>query len=173
MRLRWLPVVPASVLLVFASGAADHGERWWGHIRNLGADSLEERLPGSDGHRKAAHYVAAELEKAGVLPAGKKGYFQPVKFRTRRMLEEFCCLALVRDGVAKPLALGEDAYVSMGIDPAPSAEAPLVFIGYGLSIPELHYDDLAGIDLHGKIAVILSGGPAGITVQFRAQCQND
>lgn len=173
MRFRLMPAVPASVLLIAALYAADHGERWWGHIGSLGGDSREERLPGTESHRKAAQYVAAELEKAGVLAAGKGGYMQPVKFRSRRILEQYSSLALVRDGAARPLALGEDAIVGMDVDPAPAAEAPLVFVGYGLTIPELHYDDLAGLDLHGKIAVILSGGPSDIPGPLRAHCQSN
>jgi Peptidase family M28 len=172
MRFTGLPVASASVLLVAALCAADHGERWWGHIGHLGADALEERLPGTPSHLKAAQYVAAELEKAGVLAAGRNGYLQPVKIRSRRILEQYSSLELVRAGVARPLAFGEDAIVSMGVDPAPAADAPLVFVGYGLTIPELHYDDLAGLDLHGKIAVILSGGPAEIPGPFRAHAQS-
>jgi hypothetical protein len=172
MRFRWFPAVPASVLLVAGLCAADHGERWWGHIDSLGGDSLAERLPGTAGHLKAAQYVALELEKAGVLPAGKNGYLQPVKIRTRRILEQYSSLELVRDGAARPLVLGEDAIVNMGVDPAPAAQAPLVFVGYGLTIPELHYDDLAGLDLHGKIAVILSGGPSNIPGPLRAHGQS-
>jgi hypothetical protein len=61
----------------------------------------------------------------------------------------------------------------MRFDPAPAAEAPLVFVGYGLTIPEMHYDDLAGLDLRGKIAVILSGGPSNIPGALRARCQSE
>src|SRR5262249_55195473 len=58
------------------------------------------------------------------------------------------------------LALGADATLSARADLAPSLEAPMVFLGYGMSIPEVHYDDLAGIDLKGKIAVYVNAaGP--------------
>jgi Peptidase family M28 len=172
MRFHLLPAAPVCVFLAAALCAADHGERWWGHIRYLGGDNLAERLPGTEDHRQAAQYVAAQLEKAGVLPAGKNGYMQPVKIRPRRVLEQYSSLELVRAGAVQPLALGQDAIVSMEFDPAPAAEAPLVFVGYGLTIPELHYDDLAGLDMHGKIAVILSGGPSSIPGPFRAHCQS-
>ncbi len=173
MRFRLLPAAPACVLLVAVLGATDPGERWWGHTRYLGGDSLEERRPGTEGHRQAARYVAAELEKAGVLPAGNNGYMQAVKLRSRRILEQYSSLALVRDGAERPLTLGADAIVNLAVDPAPTVEAPLVFVGYGLTIPELHYDDLAGLDMHGKIAVVLSGGPSDIPGPFRAHCQSN
>ncbi len=48
------------------------------------------------------------------------------------------------------------------VDLAPELQAPLVFVGYGLSIPEKNYDDLSGLDLNGKVAVILNGSPADI-----------
>jgi hypothetical protein len=48
------------------------------------------------------------------------------------------------------------------VDLAPKVEAPLVFVGYGLSIPESNFDDLAGIDLKGKVAVLITGSPAQI-----------
>ena len=61
-----------------------------------------------------------------------------------------------------PLTLGEDAIFSTRVDLAPSVEAPLVFVGYGLSIPEKDFDDLAGLDLKGKVAVLISGSPSQI-----------
>jgi hypothetical protein len=173
MRFRLLPVVPVCLLLVAVLFARDHGERWSGHFGTLGGDPHEYRLPGTEGDRKATRYVAAELEKAGVLAAGRNGYLQPVKFRSRRILERYSSLALVRDGTERPLTLGEDVVVNMAVDPAPAVEAPLVFIGYGLTIPELHYDDLAGLDLHGKIAVVVSGGPSNIPGPLRALCQSN
>ena len=48
------------------------------------------------------------------------------------------------------------------IDLAPEVEAPLLFVGYGLKVPEKNYDDFAGLDLKGKVVVILSGSPAEI-----------
>jgi Zn-dependent M28 family amino/carboxypeptidase len=159
-------------MLALALGAAAPGERWWGHVTYLAGDKLEGRLTGSAGHRQAAAYVAAEFEKAGLKPAGTSAYLQPVRFRTRRIIEKDCSLALVRDGAVLPLTLGEDAYISTRVDPAPALEAPLVFVGYGLVVPESHHDDFAGLDLRGKIAVYISGGPAEIPGPLRAHYQS-
>lgn len=160
-KLRWW----ALGLLVLAAVAADvppDGQRWWSHVSFLADDKLEGRNTGSEGYRKAAAYVASEFERAGLQPAGTDGYFQPVKFKSREIIEQRSSLALVRDGKAEPLTLGEDGFFGLRIDPAESLEAPLVFTGYGLTVPEMQYDDLAGLDLHGKIAVYISGGPAPI-----------
>src|SRR5215510_15244635 len=63
---------------------------------------------------------------------------------------------------------GEDLTVGLRTNPPPTLEAPTVFVGYGLSIPEAHYDDFAGLDLRGKIAVHLAGGPSSIPGPLRA-----
>ncbi len=160
-KLRWMAAV-TFVLVLFGGDVPSESKRWWSHIIYLADDKLEGRNTGSEGYRKAAIYVAGEFERAGLKPAGTSGYFQPVKFKSREIVEQESSLALERNGATEALALGEDASISMRVDPAESVEAPMVFAGYGLSVPELQYDDLAGIDLHGKIAVYVSGGPSSI-----------
>jgi Zn-dependent M28 family amino/carboxypeptidase len=135
------------------------GKSWWAHVQVLADDKMEGRDTGSEGHRKAAAYVAEQFKKSGLKPAGTNGYFQPVQFNSRKIDEKNSSLELIRDGKSEPLTLGEDANFSMRIDPDPEVSADLVFIGYGLKVPELNYDDLAGLDLKGKIAVIFSGAP--------------
>jgi Zn-dependent M28 family amino/carboxypeptidase len=152
--------------------ADDAAARWWAHVAFLADDALEGRDTGSEGHRKAAAYVAEQFKAAGLAPAGTSGYLQPVKFTSRKVVEAKSSLALVRDGKVDPVALGADAAFSMRIDPAPTVEARLVFVGYGLSIPELKIDDLAGQDLRGKVAVYLVGSPAGIPDALSAHAQS-
>ena len=100
-----------------------------------------------------------------------KGYYQPVKFESRHLVEQESSAALVRDGKAEPLTLGEDAIFSTRVDLAPEVDAPLVFVGYGLSIPEKDFDDLAGLDLKGKVAVLISGSPSQIPSALAAHHQ--
>ena len=123
---------------------------------------MEGRDTGSPGLKRAEAYVVGQLKTAGLQPAGVKGYFQPVKFVSRQLLEKASSAILVRDGKPEPLTLGEDAIFSTRVDLAPSVEAPLVFVGYGLSIPEKGFDDLAGLDLKGKVAVLITGSPSQI-----------
>lgn len=136
------------------------GKTWWDHVKVLADDNLEGRETGSAGLRKAEAYVVDQLKKSGLQPAGSDGFYQPVKFQSRQIVEKESSLALVRDGKAEPLSLGEDAIFSTRVDLAPRVEAPLVFVGYGLSIPEKGYDDFAGLDLKGKVAVLFTGSPA-------------
>ncbi len=146
---------------LFAASAPD-GQRWWSHVLYLADDKLQGRNTGSEGHRQAAAYVAGEFERAGLKPAGTSGYIQPVKFKTRRLIEEQSSVAIVRDGREEKLQLGEDAIIGVRGEPADSIEAQMVFVGYGLSVPEKNYDDFAGLDVRGKIAVYISGGPPSI-----------
>ena len=152
--------VPALLCLAAASLlAADYaaeGKLWWAHIEFLASDKLQGRNTGSEGLEEAVKYVEAHFDRLGLKPAGVTGYRQPVKFETRELIPSECSLALVRDGQSETLALGQDASLNSRADLAPSLEAPLVFVGYGMSVPEAHYDDLEGIDLHGKIAVYIN-----------------
>jgi len=75
---------------------------------------------------------------------------------------------LIRGGKSERLTLGEDAAINMRVDPAEAVEAPLFFAGYGLVVPEKQYDDLAGLDLRGKIMVTIAGGPADIPGPLKA-----
>jgi hypothetical protein len=154
------------VVLLFTTVWAQDGDRWWKHVSFLADDALEGRNTGSEGHRKAAEYVAKQFAAAGLKPAGdasgKAGYIQPVQFDVRRLLEDQSDLELIRDGAATALKLGEEANIGVRGAPAPAAEAPLYFVGYGLTVPDLSFDDLKGLPLKGKVVVFISGGPKSI-----------
>jgi len=147
--------------------------RWLSHIQYLASDELAGRETGSEGHRQAALYIAAAFKRAGLKPGGTQGYFQPVKFISRKIVEEQSNLTLIRNtGKEEPIILGEEATFGMGIEHAPHTDAPIVFVGYGLTVPEMNYDDLAGLDLRGKVVLLLSGGPSEIPGPLRAHYQN-
>ena len=123
-------------------------------VKVLADDKFEGRDTGSAGERLAQEYIVEQLKALSVLPAGTDGYYQALSLRTLLIDEADCRLALVQNGHARPLTLGEEAIISTRFAPAPKVDAPLVFVGYGLNIPEKHYDDFAGVDLKNKIAVI-------------------
>jgi Zn-dependent M28 family amino/carboxypeptidase len=166
MSKKLLPVASllVAVCAFSAQVAPSHfdGKTWWDYVKVLADDNMEGRETGSAGLRRAEAYIVDQLKVAGLQPAGSDGFYQPVKFESRQIVEKDSSLALVRNGKVEPLTLGEDAYFSTRVDLAPELQAPLVFVGYGLSIPEKNYDDLAGLDLNGKVAVILNGLPADI-----------
>src|SRR5262245_20375389 len=148
------------------SPVGDEQTRWWTHVKTLADDSFEGRQTGSDGYRKAAAYVVEQFERAGLKPAGTKGYFQPVQFTRRRIVEDQSQVAQVRGGAegkaakVDVLRFGDDVTISLRAELTPTVEAPMVFVGNGLSAREAGHDDLAGLDLKGKVAVYISGTPA-------------
>ncbi|MCY1047331.1 M20/M25/M40 family metallo-hydrolase [Corallococcus sp. bb12-1] len=156
-------VSPFISLGAFAAEApVSEGDRWWKHIEILSSDAMEGRDTGSKGYETAAGYVSKELAALGVKPMLKTGFLQPMALRSRRIVEAKSSVALVRGGQTLPLVQGEDVMLSARQGDSGTVEAPLVFVGYGLSIPEKGYDDFAGLDLKGKVVVLLQGGPSNI-----------
>jgi Zn-dependent M28 family amino/carboxypeptidase len=148
------------------------GKTWWDSVKVLAADDMEGRETGSKGLEAAQAYVVTQLQQAGLQPAGNEGYYQPVKLQSRQIIEKDSSLTLIRDGKPEPLTLGEDALFGTRVDLASGVEAPLVFVGYGLAVPEQNYDDLAGLDLRGKVAVIVTGSPSEIAGALAAHHQS-
>jgi len=149
-------------VLVAAQQQHFDGKSWWHHIEILADDKMEGRGTGTPGLERAEAYVVDQLRKSGLDPAGTSGYYQPIRLEARQVVESDSSASLVRNGKAEPLALGEDAFFAPLVDLAPKAEAPLVFLGYGINVPEKNYNDFAGLDLKGKVAVTMPGTPEGI-----------
>ena len=138
---------------------ASEGKSWWAHVQFLADDKLEGRNVGTPGLDKAVEYVESQFQAIGLKPAGTTGFRQPVKLDSRLLVPDQSSIALVREGKEVPLVIGQDASLSARAELDGSMEAPMVFIGYGLSIPEAGWDDLAGLDLRGKIAVYVNAFP--------------
>jgi len=149
------------------------GNSWWAHVKFLADDSLEGRETGSEGLRKAQAYAVEQLQKAGLEPAGTDGFYQPVHFNQFQVDESQSSLAIINKGQPKALSFADDAFISSRSTRASvNLTAPMVFIGYGLKIPEKNLDELAGLDLKGKIVVYLSGSPADIPTALSSHYQN-
>ena len=140
------------------------------HIRFLSDDLLEGREAGTRGFQLAAKYVASTFEAMGLEPAGIDGtYFQNVPLRTSAVDFEQSSLTLIRDGWEKRLQIGEDYLLSPDFQrESVRVRAPLVFVGFGITAPELDHDDYAGLEVEGKIAVMISGAPATFPNSQRA-----
>ena len=164
-------------LLIFSCAAAalaqspNDGQSWWNYVKVLADDNMEGRETGSGGYDRAAAYVVEQAKTDGLQPAGVNGFYQPVKFRSKQIDESQSSLALVRDGKVEPMVLGDDAMFSTRVDLAPSVDAPLVFVGYGLRVPEANYDDFAGLDVKGKVVVILAGSPSTMSAALASHYQ--
>lgn len=176
--MRWLRsmcVLAASVVLgstlVSAEDATSdlaRGKEWWAVVQSLANDSTRGRLTGSDEYLRAAAYVVDQFKSYGLEPAGVNGgFYQPVKFDVQRVLAEKSSMSLVVDGKVEPLTLGTDAVLGARSAQVDHVDAPLVFIGYGLHLPQAKYDDFDSASvpwksLKGKIVVYINGGPADL-----------
>ena len=159
--------------VVATQDPASEGKRWWRHIEVLASDAFEGRSVGTPGFEKALAYVETEFKTAGLKPAGIGGYRQPVSLESRTLIPEKSKLTLVRDGTDTPLTLREDATLTARGELDGRVEAPMVFVGYGLSIAEAQWDELAGLDLRGKIAVYVNTpAPANISDNVRSHVQS-
>lgn len=172
------PIAVALSVLLSGAAAAEPaktraGKTWWADIEALASDKTEGRLPGSRGYDLAADHVIARFRKLGLKPAGDAGgWKQAVAFEEQVIDHGASTAALINGGATVPLAMGVDMLVGPGGGPRASAtEAPLVFIGYGLKLPG--HDDFAGVDLKGKIAVVISGGPAELPGPMKSANRSD
>jgi Zn-dependent M28 family amino/carboxypeptidase len=176
---RRLVAVTLSTAALFAhASAADtdeaRGKIWWSHVQVLADDGMQGRLTGSPGYMKAADYVVGQFKSFGLQPAGVDGsFFQHVHFETQVVIASKSSLALIsgcktcRFYNEQPLTLGADAIISSRSPEPSSVDAPLVFLGYGLHLPEAKYDDFNSTEvpfasLKGKIVVVINGGPADL-----------
>lgn len=140
------------------------------HMRFLADDLLEGREAGSRGHEIAARYVAAQFQACGLEPAGRNGsWFQPVPLRKSEIVSAESSVVLRRKGKEIRLKADEDYVLNPSyVDETSVVSAPVVFAGFGVSAPELGYDDYSGIDVRGRIVAYLYGAPASFSTSTRA-----
>ena len=140
------------------------------HVEFLADDLMEGRASGTRGYDLAANYVAAEFTKLGLRPAGEDGsYFQDIAFRRTSLVEGSPALSLSRDGENRELVFEED-YLVFGdyVHEETDFSAEVVYVGFGITAPELDYDDYAGIDVEGKVVAYLIGAPEQFASDQRA-----
>ncbi len=153
---------------VVAFGSASHAaspeavlERMKKDIFYLAGEECAGRGVGTPGIDKAADHIAASFKASGLEPGFKDGYFQPFSFpgRSRLGTPNKVVLAL-KDKDAAELKVSEEFSV-LGTSANGDFKADLVFAGYGLSIAtdKVKYDDYAGLDVKGKIVVVLRKTP--------------
>ncbi|HEV7587042.1 MAG TPA: M28 family peptidase [Longimicrobium sp.] len=174
MRAARIPALAlAGAALIAASAAAQapvvNAREIDAHLRFLSSDLLEGRAPATRGGRLAAEYIAAQLRAYGVEPAAGGGsYFQRVPIdivaaepQTMNVMASGRATATLRypDDVviwAGAAARNDDGRPgTQSID----ARSEIVFVGYGAAAPEFRWDDFKGVDLHGKVLMVLVNDP--------------
>lgn len=129
------------------------------HLKFLSSDLLEGRAPATRGGQIASNYIAAQLEAMGLLPAGTNGYFQPVPINIISTVPT--SVAVTASGKANTsFRFPDDVVVWAGGTAETSrATGELVFVGYGAKAPEYKWDDFKGVDLKGKVLLVLVNDP--------------
>jgi hypothetical protein len=147
-------------LSLLAAGLSREAQLWWKHVERLAADSMEGRAAGSAGYDKAAAYVAERFKELGLQPAFSGSFYQEVAFVSSTLDETQSAVVLISRQGRRQLDFGDEV-ILRPIETG-SVEADMVFVGYGLKIPEAGIDEFQGLDLRGKVAVYVSGAPASI-----------
>ncbi|HMP87977.1 MAG TPA: M28 family peptidase, partial [Lacibacter sp.] len=144
------------------------------HIAYLADDRLQGRLPGTPGYQQAVAYVVDQYRKLGVQPGGDQGtYLQQLVIR-RSVVRNASALAYLKDSQGNTDTLQFVTHFTPQPHPLRQrarAEGQLVFAGYGVEIPG-QYSDYAGVDVKGKIVVLVNGAPGGLSSTLTAHFSN-
>lgn len=131
------------------------------HVRTLASAEFEGRAPATAGEDKTVDYLVDALKKAGVQPGGEEGGWVQRVPLVRAQVQGEVQASLQVGGQAQALANGDDVVLQtlQPVDRAQVEDAPLVFVGYGVDAPERGWDDYKGVDLKGKVAIVLVNDP--------------
>ena len=166
MKSRSLAALTAVLLAWPASAQTFSADRVRADVAFLADDLLEGRGTGTRGYDIAAHFVAARFEALGLKPGGKDGWYQDIAFVTSAA-DPSRRAAVTLNGVR--YEQGGHANISPAFSAATIDEtAPAVFVGYGLEDKKYGLDDYAGLDVKGKIVVLLRGTPEGLPSDIAA-----
>ncbi|MGE5850845.1 MAG: M28 family peptidase [Candidatus Methylomirabilota bacterium] len=128
-------------------------------VKTLAAPEMAGRASGSPGMERAARYIASEFQQVGLQPVGDPGsYFQTFDVVTGIRLGDGNRLRFQRGERVEEYQVGRD-FTPFSFSDSGEIQGEVVFAGYGITAPELQYDDYAGLDVTGKIVLLLSGEP--------------
>jgi Zn-dependent M28 family amino/carboxypeptidase len=159
----------ALALPIIASAADAPGfdpKRLSDEVKTLSSDAFEGRGPATAGETKTVAYVVEQMKAAGLQPGGdlkdgQRSWTQAVPL-LRAEITGAPKLSVAVGGKTQALTQGTEIAARAALDGSKQVaikDAPLVFVGYGVKAPERKWDDFKGIDLHGKVAVVLINDP--------------
>ena len=132
------------------------------HVRVLASDEYLGRGPATAGEEKAVAYIADQFRAAGLQPGGPNGsWYQDVPLNQSSIVGA-PDLSISVGGRRQALTQGEQIAVRASmrnVDRVDIANAPMVFLGYGVKAPERNWDDFKGADLRGKVGIVLVNDP--------------
>ena len=135
-------------------------------VKLLSSDAFEGREPGTRAEKRTVLFIIDRMKEAGLQPGGslvggRRGWTQDVPL-TKFAFSGPTTISLTLSGRVQPLVQGQHVSIrapQTNADQLAIVNAPLVFVGYGVQAPERNWDDYKGVDLHGKIAVVLVNDP--------------
>jgi Zn-dependent M28 family amino/carboxypeptidase len=138
------------------------------HVKFLADDLLEGRGTGTRGGDLAANYIAAQFALNGLKPAGDNGtYLQKVGFVGVKTLPATTASLLPAQGNPQPLKLADDFVVGdQSQTDSSDIDAPIVFVGYGIEAPEFGWNDFQGVDVKGKVVLVIVNEPPSKDPKF-------
>lgn len=127
------------------------------NVKILSSPEFDGRLPGSEGYNKAAKFAAGKFYELGLKAAGDEQYFQNLTVEYNK-IDTPAVFKTIVDGDTVNGELGRD-FVLRGFTGSNSFTLPVVFCGYGISRPDLYYDDYAGINVKNKVVMVFKQNP--------------
>jgi Zn-dependent M28 family amino/carboxypeptidase len=171
LRLLFIPAALAALLGAFnaddkmlrKAAEAINGSAYRAHVVALSADDFEGRSPGSKGEQMTLEYIEKEFLELGLQPAAGGDYRQDVALL--EITGSGQTLSFNKGAGGMALAYGDDMVIASRRAQASASVAgsEVVFVGYGINAPEYGWNDYAGIDMHGKTALILVNDPGFVT----------
>jgi len=130
-------------------------------VKTLASDAFEGRAPGTPGEAKTVAYLIDRFRALGLKPAGDNGDWVQSVPLLHNVADKPTRLDIRVGASVMPLIPGRDInpQTARAISQVSIADAPLVFVGYGVTAPERGWDDFKGVDLHGKVAIFLVNDP--------------
>lgn len=130
-------------------------------VRILASPPMTGRGVGTPGIERAAEYIAREFRAAGLKPGGTEGYRQPFEVISGVQVGTKTWMRVVRGGSDQDgsAIIPHASFSPFGFSEDGVMEGDVVFAGYGITAPELDYDDYAGVDVAGKIVLVMTHEP--------------
>jgi hypothetical protein len=132
------------------------------YVKELASDKYEGRLTGTEGYNASADWVAAHFAEWGIKPAGENNTYLQAFPNPYTLIFEDCEVSLhmpVKDSVIKKYYKYEDEYIPGATSATGEVTAEVIYVGYGISAPELGYDEYKGVDVKGKIVLMEREAP--------------
>jgi len=161
IRIRWLFLVTSLLVLLAATSARPQADpdRYLNDVKALASPEMEGRGAGSKGLDRAEHLIEKRYKELGLDPAGVHGYSQAFTVITGARLKSDNRLGTEQGGARKNFKVNED-FVPFSFSASGEGGSSMVFVGYGVTADEFHYDDYAGVDVKNKIVVLLRYEPS-------------